>query len=150
MAGEDDLALKYLLKGREIAPDDMEILTLISDWYISNGRYSDNLALLEPVVEDHVFDAHLAYNLALSYQDAGKNKLAANNYEIAANELGDNPDYLKHAALFYREIGNVDKEKQTLKKNTWIWCRMIWKWRQCMMKILIYEIRINKLLDPRI
>ncbi|EHO51057.1 tetratricopeptide repeat protein [Lentilactobacillus kisonensis] len=116
MAGEDDLALKYLLKGREIAPDDMEILTLISDWYISNGRYSDNLALLEPVVEDHVFDAHLAYNLALSYQDAGKNKLAANNYEIAANELGDNPDYLKHAALFYREIGNVDKEKQTLKK----------------------------------
>lgn len=116
MANEDDLALKYLLKGREIAPDDMEILTLVSDWYISHERYSDNLKLLEPVVEDHVFDAHLAYNLAQSYQNAGKTKLAANNYEIAAHELSDNPSFLKHAALFYREAADVEKEKQYLKK----------------------------------
>lgn len=116
MAGQEDLSLKYLLKGRKIAPDDMEILTLISDWYIAHERYSDNLTLLEPVVEDQVFDAHLAFNLARSYQAVGKTKLAANNYETAAHELGDNPNFLRHAALFYREAGNITKEKTYLKK----------------------------------
>ncbi|PAK86096.1 tetratricopeptide repeat protein [Lentilactobacillus parakefiri] len=116
MANEDDLALTYFQKGHEIAPDDMEILTLLSDWYVAHERYSDNLTLLEGVFEDHVVDAHLAYNLALSYQNAGESKKAANNYELAANELSDNPDFLKHATLFYREIGQPDVEKQYLKK----------------------------------
>lgn len=116
MANEDDLALTYFQKGHEIAPDDMEILTLLSDWYVAHERYSDNLKLLEGVFEDHVVDAHLAYNLALSYQNTGDIKKAANNYELAADELSDNPDFLKHATLFYREIGKPDLEKQSLKK----------------------------------
>ena len=94
----------------------MEILTLLSDWYVAHERYSDNLKLLEGVFEDHVVDAHLAYNLALSYQNTGDIKKAANNYELAADELSDNPDFLKHATLFYREIGKPDLEKQSLKK----------------------------------
>ncbi|WP_375686707.1 tetratricopeptide repeat protein [Lentilactobacillus kefiri] len=116
MANEDDLALKYLKKGHEIAPDDMEILTLLSDWYVSNERYSDNLTLLEGVFEEHVVDAHLAYNLALSYQNTGDTKKAAKNYELAANELSDNPEFLKRATLFYREAGKPDEERKYLKK----------------------------------
>lgn len=116
MAGEDELSLHYLKKGQEIAPDDMEILTLLSDRYVSHQRHRDNLKLLEPILADHVFDAHLAYNLALSYQATGNVKKAAENYEIANHELADNPDFLKHAALFYRQTGEVDQERDYLKK----------------------------------
>lgn len=115
MAGEDELALRYLKKGHEIAPEDMEILSLLSDWYIIHEQYKDNLKLLEPLEEDHVFDAHLAYNLAQSYQDVGEFKKAANNYELASHELNDNPEFLKHAALFYRENGHVKEERRYLK-----------------------------------
>lgn len=116
MAGEDDLALEYFQKGHEIAPDDVELLNLLSDWYVEHERYEDNLKLLEPLEADHVFDAHLAYNLALSYQDAGNYKAAAHHYELANHELNDNPEFLKHAALFYRENGRVKEERTYLKR----------------------------------
>ena len=116
MDNEDELALTYFKKGHEIAPEDVELLTLLSDWYIAHERYSDNLALLEAVSDEHVVDAHLAYNLAQSYQDAGNIKKADQNYELAAHELSDNPDFLKHAALFYREAGQLEPERKYLKK----------------------------------
>lgn len=115
MAGKDEMALNYLKKGHEIAPEDMEILSLLSDWYVTHQQSQNNLKLLEPLVKDHVFDAHLAYNLAQSYQDTGDYQKAAKNYELASHELNDNPDFLKHAALFYRENGHIKEERSYLK-----------------------------------
>ncbi len=116
MNGDDDLALTYFQKGHEIAPEDMEILSLLSDWYLAHDQYQENLDLLDPIAADHVFDAHLAYNLGQSYQEAGKFKSAAQNYRAASAELSDNPAFLKHVALFYRENGQVDEARKYLKK----------------------------------
>lgn len=116
MAGEDELALTYFKKGHEIAPEDMEILSLLSDWYVTHTQFENNLKLLEPLSTDHVFDAHLAYNLARSYQETDDFKKAAHQYELASRELRDNPDFLKHAALFYRENGRIKEERAYLKQ----------------------------------
>ncbi len=115
-ADKADLVQKYLQKGLEIAPEDLAIRTTLSDWYVKHEKYSDNIKLLKPLQEDNEFDAHLAYNLAVSYHQIGNIKSADRYFQIAAPELSDQSEFLKDAALFYREIGKFDQELSYLQK----------------------------------
>ncbi len=130
MANEDDLALKYLKKGHEIAPDDMEILTLLSDWYVSHERYSDNLTLLEGVFEEHVVDAHLAYNLALSYQNTGDTKKLPRitNWRPMNCRIILNFSSGQHYST--GKPANPMRNANTL-RSIWTLFQEILKWKQC-------------------
>ncbi|WP_283678766.1 tetratricopeptide repeat protein [Lentilactobacillus sp. Marseille-Q4993] len=114
--GNEELVGEYLQKAHETNPEDISIMSSLSDWYIVNGKHDENIELLKPIAEQSFEDAHLEYNLALSRKANGDIKGAATAFGAAERELGDDTNYLKDAIFFYRENGNRDKELELLNK----------------------------------
>ena len=115
-AGQDELVGQYLEKANETEPDDLSILSKLSDWYVDNNEDDKNITLLKPVADQELFDAHLSYNLALSLNHKGDIKGATTNFQIAERELDSDTKFLKDAIFFYRENGNREKEIELLQK----------------------------------
>ncbi|GAY73039.1 tetratricopeptide repeat protein [Lentilactobacillus kosonis] len=86
-AGQMELVGEYLTKAHETAPDDLSILSRLSDWYVDNDKDDENIELLKPVADQEMFDAHLSYNLAISLNHKDDIKGATTNFQIAEREL---------------------------------------------------------------
>lgn len=116
LANEDQLAKEYLVKGHEVAPEDIEVLNELSDWYLNHEDYSANIELLTSFNDEELIDAHLQLNLAISYHQLGELEKARSYYENVEAEFNDNADYLKQLALFYRQLGDANKQKSALQR----------------------------------
>ncbi|UQS86567.1 tetratricopeptide repeat protein [Nicoliella spurrieriana] len=114
--GEKEQAEHYYRSGHRIAPDDLTLTLKLSNLLVQEGQFENNVSFLKQYLETHAIDPQLAWNLATSYSEMDNLKLAATNYQTAAKSFGDNPDFLREAALFFRSIGNVSEMLQLLNR----------------------------------
>ena len=110
------LAERYYRKGNQINPENVIIVVKYSNFLIRARRYRDNVKFLSRYVRDDSLDPQLLWNLATSYHHLGSLKLAQGYYHHAASYFADDADFLKEAALFYREIGKMKVSYHLLKQ----------------------------------
>lgn len=113
---ETDDALKYLQEGNKIDPDDIEIVLELSNLLVFREDFEDNVKLLNTYIENHELDPQFYWNLAISYDKLDNLKLAHKNYLAAKPYFEDNADFLKEAALFFREYGDKDNSYELLSR----------------------------------
>lgn len=113
---ETDDALKYLQEGNKIDPDDIEIVLELSNLFVFREDFEENVKLLNTYIENHELDPQFYWNLAISYDKLDNLKLAHKNYLAAKPYFEDNADFLKEAALFFREYGDKDNSYELLSR----------------------------------
>ncbi|KRM67876.1 TPR repeat-containing protein [Apilactobacillus ozensis DSM 23829 = JCM 17196] len=112
---DEKQAEKYLRKGISIDPDDISIALELSNLLVKQERYDENIDLINSYMKDDQIDPQFYWNLAVSYdkQDALKD---ANKYYLAAIPyFKDMPSFLKMAALFFREYGDLQQSIALMK-----------------------------------
>lgn len=114
-ASNDQLVTEYLIKGLEIDPENYELISMLADWYINNNQYQKVIDLLTPLNDENSLDSILKWNLASANAELGNINEAVQLYQQAENELVEEPDFLKESALFFREVGDVQKSNQLVK-----------------------------------
>lgn len=113
---EDQLVGEYLLDAYQINPENLSIVLKYSNWLLKQNQYSANVELLKPIIEQDEVDPQMYWNLAISYQHTEKLELAGQYFEAAQPFFTDQPDFLRQATYYYREMGQFDQMLETLRK----------------------------------
>ncbi|SMS14222.1 tetratricopeptide repeat protein [Levilactobacillus zymae] len=111
---DEDLAEKYLKQGHDLDADDLSAVIQLSNLYVKQERWDENVALIQPYVKDEGADPQLYWNLAVTAQHQENYVQARQAYDAAAPFFMDQPDFLKPAIYFYREEGASDQVKTLL------------------------------------
>ena len=114
--GKMDLTVKYLEKGNQVNPDNREVVTKLSEIYVKDGQFEKDVDFLSDYLSDNNLVPQLYWDLAISYDHMNKIKQASENYQKAAMNLKDNPDFLKNYIFFLRENGKVNESIEFLKQ----------------------------------
>ncbi|GLB46886.1 hypothetical protein WR164_08650 [Philodulcilactobacillus myokoensis] len=109
-------AEKYFIRAHDIAPDDISIALKYSNLLLDQKRYQDNIHFLNQYVQTNDLDPQIYWNLAISYQNTDDYQLASDYYQSAEPFFFDNSNFLKQAALFFREAGKPKETKKLLKQ----------------------------------
>lgn len=113
---EEQLVGEYLLDAYQINPENLSIVLKYSNWLLKQNQYSANVELLKPIIEQDEVDPQMYWNLAISYQRTEKLELAGQYFEAAQPFFTDQPDFLRQATYYYREMGQFDQMLETLRK----------------------------------
>ena len=113
---EEQLVGEYLLDAYQINPENLSIVLKYSNWHLKQNQYSANVELLKPIIEQDEVDPQMYWNLAISYQHTEKLELAGQYFEAAQPFFTDQPDFLRQATYYYREMGQFDQMLETLRK----------------------------------
>lgn len=113
---DETLMDKYLAKGHELDPDNLEIALDYSNLLLKLHRYMDNIKLLSAYVDADETDPQIYWNLALSYQAVDQFELASKYYQAAQPYFRDQPTFLKQSVYFYRENGEIKRMLVQLKQ----------------------------------
>ena len=113
---EEQLVGEYLLDAYQINPENLSIVLKYSNWLLKQNQYSANVELLKPIIEQDEVDPQMYWNLAISYQHTEKLELAGQYFEAAQPFFTDQPDFLRQATYYYREMGQFDQMLETLRK----------------------------------
>lgn len=113
---ETDLVGEYLLNAHQINPDNLAIILKYSNWLLKQKQYTNNIELLKPIIDQDEIDPQMYWNLAISYRNTEKMELAGKFFEAAQPYFMDQPDFLKEATYYYREMGILDSMLSVLKK----------------------------------
>lgn len=113
---ETDLVGEYLLNAHQINPDNLAIILKYSNWLLKQKQYTNNIELLKPIIDQDEIDPQMYWNLAISYRNTEKMELAGKFFEAAQPYFMDQPDFLKEATYYYREMGIFDTMLTVLKK----------------------------------
>lgn len=98
-------AENLLLKGLKFLPEDIDLLLQLSNVYLQEGKYEENLQLFKDVDEDDL-DPQAHWNLALSYQALDQNEQAKSEFLLAYPEFQNNADFLKQMIRFFNTEAN--------------------------------------------
>ena len=105
-------AESYLLKGKEVAVDDEDVLMRLTNLYLEEERYDDVVALNR----DNIDNVLTKWNIAKAYQALEADKKALKIYDDLATDLVDNPEFLQDYAYILREFGYADRAKDVAKR----------------------------------
>ncbi|GAA3629837.1 tetratricopeptide repeat protein [Lactobacillus hamsteri] len=113
---ELDTAEELLKKGLEVASDNSDLRLQLSNLYLHERKYQDNIDLFAEL-DDENMEPQVHWNLALSYQYLDKSEKAKSEFLLAYPEFQNNPDFLKQMAIFFNTQANSqDVVKQILDK----------------------------------
>lgn len=98
--GELETAEDLLQKGLKVAPDNSELRLQLSNVYLSERKYQDNIDLFAKL-DDEDKDAQVHWNLAQSYQFLEDDKKAKSEYLLAYPDYQTNPDFLRQMIIFF-------------------------------------------------
>ena len=98
-------AENLLQKGLKFLPEDIDLLLQLSNVYLQEGKYEENLHLFKDVDEDDL-DPQAHWNLALSYQALDQNDQAKSEFLLAYPEFQNNADFLKQMIRFFNTEAN--------------------------------------------
>ena len=90
-------AESYLLKGKEVAVDDEDVLMRLTNLYLEEERYDDVVALNR----DNIDNVLTKWNIAKAYQALEADKKALKIYDDLATDLVDNPEFLQDYAYIF-------------------------------------------------
>lgn len=94
-----------LQKGLKFLPEDIDLLLQLSNVYLQEGKYEENLQLFKEVDEDNL-DPQTHWNLALSYQALEQDDQAKSEFLLAYPEFQNNADFLKQMIRFFNTEAN--------------------------------------------
>ncbi len=98
-------AENLLQKGLKFLPEDIDLLLQLSNVYLQEGKYEENLQLFKDVDEDDL-NPQAHWNLALSYQALDQNEQAKSEFLLAYPEFQNNADFLKQMIRFFNTEAN--------------------------------------------
>ncbi|MTV81198.1 tetratricopeptide repeat protein [Secundilactobacillus folii] len=111
----EELTETYLKKGHDLDAEDLDIVIKLSNLYVKQGRFQENVDFLADYVGQDNVDPQLYWNLAVSDTHLEKYDEADRYYQAAAPYFMDQPDFLKPAIYFFREMGEHDQMMSLLK-----------------------------------
>ena len=94
-----------LQKGLKFLPEDIDLPLQLSNVYLQEGKYEENLQLFKEVDEDNL-DPQAHWNLALSYQALEQDDQAKSEFLLAYPEFQNNADFLKQMIRFFNTEAN--------------------------------------------
>lgn len=105
-------AENYLLKAKDVAVDDEDVLMRLTNLYLEEERYEDVVALSR----DNIDSILTKWNIAKAYQALEAEKKALNLYDELATDLSDNPEFLQDYAYILREFGQKERAHQVAER----------------------------------
>ena len=105
-------AENYLLKAKDVAVDDEDVLMCLTNLYLEEERYEDVVALSR----DNIDSILTKWNIAKAYQALEADKKALNLYDELATDLSDNPEFLQDYAYILREFGQKERAHQVAER----------------------------------
>ena len=105
-------AENYLLKAKDVAIDDEDVLMRLTNLYLEEKRYEDVVALSR----DNIDSILTKWNIAKAYQALEADKKALNLYDELATDLSDNPEFLQDYAYILREFGQKERAHQVAER----------------------------------
>ncbi|RCW16960.1 hypothetical protein CAC02_05790 [Streptococcus gallolyticus] len=105
-------AESYLLKAKDVAVDDEDVLLRLTNLYLEEERYEDVVALSR----DNIDSVLTKWNIAKAYQALEADKKALKLYDELATDLADNPEFLQDYAYILREFGQKERAYQVAER----------------------------------
>ena len=105
-------AENYLLKAKDVAIDDEDVLMRLTNLYLEEKRYEDVVTLSR----DNIYSVLTKWNIAKAYQALEADKKALNLYDELATDLSDNPEFLQDYAYILREFGQKERAHQVAER----------------------------------
>lgn len=105
-------AESYLLKAKDVAVDDEDVLMRLTNLYLEEERYEDVVALSR----DNIDSVLTKWNIAKAYQALEADKKALKLYDELATDLADNPEFLQDYAYILREFGQKERTHQVAER----------------------------------
>ena len=105
-------AESYLLKAKDVAVDDEDVLLRLTNLYLEEECYEDVVALSR----DNIDSVLTKWNIAKAYQALEADKKALNLYDELATDLADNPEFLQDYAYILREFGQKERAHQVAER----------------------------------
>lgn len=105
-------AENYLLKAKDVAVDDEDVLMRLTNLYLEEERYEDVVALSR----DNIDSVLTKWNIAKAYQALEADKKALNLYDELATDLSYNPEFLQDYAYILREFGQKERAHQVAER----------------------------------
>lgn len=105
-------AENYLLKAKDVAVDDEDVLMRLTNLYLEEERYEDVVALSR----DNIDSVLTKWNIAKAYQAMEADKKALNLYDELATDLSYNPEFLQDYAYILREFGQKERAHQVAER----------------------------------
>ena len=102
----------YLLKAKDTAVDDEEVLMRLTNLYLEEERYDDTIALSR----DNIDNVLTKWNIAKAYQALEADKKALKIYDDLATDLVDNPEFLQEYAYILRDFGQKERAYQVAER----------------------------------
>lgn len=107
-------AEELLNKGLEIAPDNSDLRLQLSNLYLHEGKYQENLELFKDQDENQEPQVH--WNLAISYENLDNAEKAKSEFLLAYPDFQTNPDFLKQMIYFFKTQNTDQVVKELLTK----------------------------------
>ena len=105
-------AESYLLKAKDVAVDDEDVLMRLTNLYLEEERYEDVVALSR----DNIDSVLTKWNIAKAYQALEADKKALKLYDELATDLADNPEFLQDYAYILREFRQKERAHQVAER----------------------------------
>lgn len=105
-------AESYLLKAKDVAVDDEDVLMRLTNLYLEEERYEDVVALSR----DNIDNVLTKWNIAKAYQALEADKKALKIYDELATDLADNPEFLQDYTYILREFGQKERAYQVAER----------------------------------
>ncbi len=105
-------AESYLLKAKDVAVDDEDVLMRLTNLYLEGERYEDVVALSR----DNIDNVLTKWNIAKAYQALEADKKALKLYDELATDLADNPEFLQDYVYILREFGQKERAHQVAER----------------------------------
>ncbi|HEK9983270.1 TPA: tetratricopeptide repeat protein [Streptococcus equi subsp. zooepidemicus] len=103
---------QYLLRAKEVAVDDEEVIMRLSSLYLDMERFEEVIALEREEI-DHVLTK---WNIAKAYQTLEQQEKALTIYKGIEGDLKENPEFLGDYAYLLREFGYTDQAVKQAKR----------------------------------
>lgn len=107
--GDRQLSENYLLQARDWAEDLDDVTLRLSNLYLEDGRFEEAAEL----DRDDIDSVLARWNIAKAYR-ALEDEAAFEKYAALANDLANNPEFLREYGLILREVGNISQAKDVL------------------------------------
>lgn len=115
--GELDQAISRLERAREKKPDSIDFSIAISKAFLAKGNWEKVIEILKPFLKPELKSFEPFYLIAKAYHNLGEYSSAIENYRIALNIKGLDPEILNSIGDCHLKLGENDSAVKVFEKS---------------------------------
>lgn len=104
---DEQKAEDYLLKAKDNAEDEEEIVLRLTNLYVQQERFDEVLKFEEQDIDNVL----TKWNIARAYQALEQTTAALERYRLLLSDLKENPEFLEQYIYLLREMGDFEEVK---------------------------------------